>query len=119
MEAIAAADGAIANALGLTEAAGFDACTFDPLAQLWGAQFGTARRLLGATHQLELLGAPRRLEQATALLSAYLALNLQLVTLVSRVAPQTRTGPEPGPEPEPEPEPEPQPQPEPEPEPEP
>ena len=65
VEAIAAADGAVANALGLTEAAGFDACTFNPLARLWGAQFGTARRLLGATHQLELLGAARRLEQAT------------------------------------------------------
>ena len=46
VEAIAAADGAVANALGLTEAAGFDVCTFDPLAQLWGAQLGTARRRL-------------------------------------------------------------------------
>ena len=100
MEAIAAADGAVANALGLSEAAGFDACTFDPLAQLWRAQLGAARRLLGAGHRLE-LGAARRLEQATALLSAYLALNLQLVTLVSRVALQ----PEPEPELEPEPRP--------------
>ena len=106
VEAVAAADGAVANALGLSEAAGFDACTFDPLAQLWGAQFGTARRLLGATHQLELLGAPRRLEQATALLSAYLALNLQLVTLVSRVAP---SNPNPSPSPNPSPNPDPNP----------
>ena len=105
VEAIAAADGAVANALGLTEAAGFDVCTFDPLAQLWGAQLGTARRLLGAGHRLE-LGAARRLEQATALLSAYLALNLQLVTLVSRVAP---SNPNPSPSPNGSPNPDPNP----------
>ena len=84
--AAAAADGAIANALGLTDEPGFDVCTFDPLAQLWGAQFGAARRLLGAGHHLELLGSGRRLEEATEVLSAYLALSLQLVTLVSGVA---------------------------------
>ena len=84
--AAAAADGAIANALGLTDEPGFDVCTFDPLAQLWGAQFGAARRLLGAGHHLELLGVGRRLEEATEVLSAYLQLNLQLVTLVSGVA---------------------------------
>jgi len=105
VEAIAAADGAVANALGLSEAAGFDACAFDPLAQLWRAQLGTARRLLGAGHRLE-LGAARRLEQATALLSAYLALNLQLVTLVSRVAP---SNPNPNPSPNPSPNPDPNP----------
>ena len=105
VEAIAAADGAVANALGLSEAAGFDACAFDPLAQLWRAQLGTARRLLGAGHRLE-LGAARRLEQATALLSAYLALNLQLVTLVSRVAP---SNPNPSPSPNPSPNPDPNP----------
>jgi len=85
-EAATAANGAIANALGLTDEPSFDVCTFDPLAQLWGAQFGAARRLLEAGHHLELLGVGRRLEEATEVLSAYLALNLQLVTLVSGVA---------------------------------
>ena len=86
VDAAAAANGAIANALGLTDEPGFDVCTFDPLAQLWGGQFGAARRLLGAGHHLELLGVGRRLEEATEVLSAYLALNLKLVTLVSGVA---------------------------------
>ena len=65
------ADRAIVAALGLTnESNFFDACTFDPIEQLWGAQFGTGRRL----------------EEANDVIVAGLRLTLQVVSMVSGVA---------------------------------
>ena len=70
-EATVKADRAIIAALGLTnESNFFDACTFDPIEQLWGAQFGTGRRL----------------EEANDVIVAGLRLTLQVVSMVSGVA---------------------------------
>ena len=64
------ADRAIVAGLGLMDEPDFNACTFDHIEQLWGAQFG----------------AGRRLEDANEVTAAGLGLILQLVTMVHGIA---------------------------------
>ena len=69
-DATVKADRAIVAALGLTDEPNFNACTFDPIEQLWGAQFA----------------ARRRLEETNDVIAAALGLILQVVSMVSGVA---------------------------------
>ena len=64
------ADRTIVAALGLTDEPDFNACTFDPIEQLWGAQSGGGRRL----------------EETKDVVAAGFGLILQVVSVVSGVA---------------------------------
>jgi hypothetical protein len=70
VDATEKADRTIVAALGLTDEPDLNACTFDPIEQLWGAQSGNGRRL----------------EETKDVIAAGYGLILQVVTVVSGVA---------------------------------
>ena len=70
VDATEKADRTIVAALGLTDEPDFNACTFDPVEQLWGAQPGDGRRL----------------EETKDVIAAGFGLILQVVSVVSGVA---------------------------------
>ena len=70
VDATEKADRTMVAALGLTDEPDFNACTFDPIEQLWGAQSGDGRRL----------------EETKDVIAAGFGLILQVVSVVSGVA---------------------------------
>ena len=70
VDATEKADRTMVAALGLTDEPDFNACTFDPIEQLWGTQSGDGRRL----------------EETKDVIAAGFGLILQVVSVVSGVA---------------------------------